>query len=75
MPVPLYLSARRVEAGVLVDEILAADEARRAALTSFEEARAEQKSFSKQVAKEKDKDTKARLVAEAKGALHKPGCR
>ena len=62
--------AREADPG-LVDEILAADEARRAALTSFEEARAEQKSFSKQVAKEKDKDAKATLVAEAKGKAEK----
>lgn len=62
--------AREADPG-LVDEILAADEARRAALTSFEEARAEQKSFSKQVAKEKDKNAKARLVAEAKGKAEK----
>ncbi|GAA4284486.1 serine--tRNA ligase [Brevibacterium daeguense] len=50
----------------LVDDILAADSSRRAAITTFEEARAEQKTFSKSVATEKDKDAKAALVQRAK---------
>ncbi|WP_101652593.1 serine--tRNA ligase [Brevibacterium ihuae] len=50
----------------LVDEILAADSARRSALTAFEEARAEQKAFGKKVAQEKDTEAKAALVAQAK---------
>ncbi len=49
----------------LVDDVLAADAARRSALTAFEAARAEQKSFGKQVAQAKGED-KAALVAEAK---------
>lgn len=50
----------------LVDEVLAADSARRRALTAFEESRAEQKAFGKTVAQEKDKEAKAKLVAQAK---------
>jgi seryl-tRNA synthetase len=51
----------------LVDQILAADSAKRATLTEFEAARAEQKAFGKTVAQEKDKAKKAELVKEAKG--------
>ncbi|WP_347032322.1 serine--tRNA ligase [Brevibacterium paucivorans] len=50
----------------LVDQILAADSARRSAIAEFEEIRAQQKAFGKKVASEKDKDAKAKLVAEAK---------
>lgn len=48
----------------LVDEAVAADAARRAALTSFEGLRAEQNAFSKTVAKA-PKEEKAGLVAQA----------
>ena len=47
----------------LVDEVLAADSARRAALTAFEAARAEQKGFGKRVAKAAG-DEKTALVAQ-----------
>lgn len=50
----------------LVDQIVAADSARRSAIAEFEEIRAQQKAFGKKVASEKDKDAKAKLVAEAK---------
>ncbi|MYM20319.1 serine--tRNA ligase [Brevibacterium sp. 5221] len=50
----------------LVDDILTADSARRAAITEFEDARAQQKAFGKRVAQEKDKDAKAQLVSQAK---------
>lgn len=50
----------------LVDQILEADSARRSAIVEFEEIRAQQKAFGKKVASEKDKDAKAKLVAEAK---------
>ncbi|GAA0035586.1 serine--tRNA ligase [Brevibacterium metallidurans] len=49
----------------LVDEVLAADSARRAAITAFEDARADQKSFSSQIAKA-PKDDKPALIAEGK---------
>lgn len=49
----------------LVDDVLAADAARRSTLTAFEAARAEQKSFGKQVAQAKGEE-KAGLVAQAK---------
>ncbi len=49
----------------LVDEVLAADTARRAAITAFEDARADQKSFSSQIAKA-PKDEKPALIAEGK---------
>jgi len=48
-----------------VDAALAADAARRAAITAFEELRAEQNAFGKTVAKA-PKDEKAALVAQAK---------
>ncbi|MET0844051.1 MAG: serine--tRNA ligase [Mycetocola sp.] len=50
----------------LVDQALDADRDRRAAITSFEELRAEQNAFGKRVAKAA-KDEKAALVAEVKG--------
>ncbi len=49
----------------VVDAILAADESRRQALVGFETARAEQKSFGKQVAAAKG-DAKAAMVAQVK---------
>ena len=49
----------------LVDEVLAADSARRAAITAFEDARADQKAFSSQIAKA-SKDEKPALIAEGK---------
>lgn len=49
----------------LVDEVLAADSARRAAITAFEDARADQKAFSSQIAKA-SKDDKPALIAEGK---------
>ncbi|HLS34519.1 MAG TPA: serine--tRNA ligase [Brevibacterium sp.] len=49
----------------LVDDVLSADAARRSALTAFEAARAEQKSFGKQVAQATG-DEKTALVAQAK---------
>ncbi|SMY10728.1 serine--tRNA ligase [Brevibacterium jeotgali] len=48
----------------LVDDVLSADAARRSALTAFEAARAQQKSFGKQVAQAAGEE-KAALVAEA----------
>lgn len=48
-----------------VDDALEADRSRRAALSAFEELRAEQNAFGKQVAKA-PKDEKAALVAQAK---------
>ena len=48
----------------LVDDVLSADAARRSALTAFEAARAEQKSFGKKVAQAKGEE-KAALVADA----------
>ncbi|MFE6995925.1 serine--tRNA ligase [Microbacterium sp. NPDC057659] len=48
-----------------VDAAIEADRSRRAAITSFEELRAEQNAFGKQVAKA-PKDEKAALVAQAK---------
>ncbi|MGO1398336.1 MAG: serine--tRNA ligase [Brevibacterium yomogidense] len=48
----------------LVDDVLSADAARRSALTAFEAARAEQKSFGKKVAQAKG-EKKAALVADA----------
>ncbi|HCG56118.1 MULTISPECIES: serine--tRNA ligase [Brevibacterium] len=49
----------------LVDEVLAADSARRSAITTYEDARADQKSFSAQIAKAA-KDHKPALIAEGK---------
>ena len=49
----------------LVDEVLAADSARRSAITAFEDARADQKSFSSQIAKA-PKDEKPALIAAGK---------
>lgn len=54
----------RGESSELVDEAVAADAARRAAITAFETLRAEQNAFGKQVAKA-PKDEKAQLVAQA----------
>ncbi len=55
----------RGEDPALVDAILAADDARRAALGDFEQLRAAQKAFGKQVAAARG-DEKATLVAQAK---------
>ncbi|GAA1862811.1 serine--tRNA ligase [Brevibacterium marinum] len=49
----------------LVDEVLAADSARRSAITAYEDARADQKSFSSQIAKA-SKEDKPALIAEGK---------
>ncbi|MCI4011915.1 serine--tRNA ligase [Brevibacterium sp. ZH18] len=49
----------------LVDEVLAADSARRSAITAYEDARADQKSFSSQIAKA-PKEDKPALIAEGK---------
>lgn len=54
----------RGESSELVDEAVAADAARRAAISAFETLRAEQNAFGKQVAKA-PKDEKAALVAQA----------
>ncbi len=54
----------RGESSSLVDEAVAADAARRTAITAFETLRAEQNAFGKQVAKA-PKDEKAQLVAQA----------
>ncbi|GGI44990.1 seryl-tRNA synthetase [Agromyces flavus] len=54
----------RGESAALVDDAVAADAARRAAISSFETLRAEQNAFGKQVAKAA-KDEKAALVAQA----------
>lgn len=56
----------RGESPGLVDEALAADSARRAAITAFEELRAAQNAHGKRVA-QAPKDEKAALIAEAKG--------
>src|SRR5690606_8439655 len=53
-----------------VDAALEADRARRAAITAFEELRAEQNAFGKTVAAA-PKDEKAALVAQAKGLAEK----
>ncbi|TQJ30028.1 serine--tRNA ligase [Microbacterium sp. SLBN-146] len=55
----------RGESPDTVDDALAADRARRAAITAFEELRAEQNAYGKRVA-QAPKDEKAALVAEAK---------
>src|SRR3954469_11429752 len=52
----------RGESEALVDEVLAADEARRAAITRYEELRAEQKDLGKQLAKAQG-DERAALLA------------
>ena len=57
--------AARGNAPETVDAAIEADRSRRAALTAFEELRAEQNAFGKQVAKA-PKDEKAALVAQAK---------
>src|SRR5690606_27185398 len=57
--------ARRGEAPELVDEAVAADQAHRAALTSFERLRAEQKDLGRQVAKA-DPDERPALLARTK---------
>src|SRR5699024_1006600 len=49
----------------LIDEVLAAASARRAAITGYEDARADQKSFSSQIAKA-PKEDKPALIAEGK---------
>ncbi|MDN6746706.1 MAG: serine--tRNA ligase [Brevibacterium sp.] len=49
----------------LVDEVLAADSARRSAITTYEDARADQKAFSSQIAKAAKEDKPA-LIAEGK---------
>jgi seryl-tRNA synthetase len=54
----------RGESPELVDEAVAADAARRTAITAFETLRAEQNAFGKQVAKA-SKEQKAELVAQA----------
>ncbi|WP_445997116.1 serine--tRNA ligase [Okibacterium fritillariae] len=54
----------------VVDEALAADSSRRAAISAYEELRAEQNAFGKLVAKA-PKEEKAVLVAEAKGLADK----
>ncbi|MDF0513756.1 serine--tRNA ligase [Agromyces sp. H3Y2-19a] len=54
----------RGESSALVDEAVAADSARRTAITVFETLRAEQNAFGKQVA-QAPKDAKAALVAQA----------
>lgn len=61
--------ARRASVSV-VDEALAADSSRRAAISAYEELRAEQNAFGKLVAKA-PKEEKAVLVAEAKGLADK----
>lgn len=55
----------RGESVELVDELIAADEARRAGIVRFEELRAEQKGMGKQVAKASG-DEKAALIARTK---------
>lgn len=64
----LFKASQRARGGrvELVDQILQADSARRAAITEFEDVRAAQKSFGKQVAAEKDPEAKSKLVAQAK---------
>ncbi|GAA1550209.1 serine--tRNA ligase [Brevibacterium picturae] len=49
----------------LVDDVIAADSARRSAITAYEDARADQKSFSSQIAKA-PKEDKPALIAEGK---------
>ena len=49
----------------LVDQVVAADAARRAAISRFEELRAEQKAFGKRVAQAKGEEKQA-LLAEVK---------
>jgi len=56
--------ARQEDPG-LVDEVLAADERRRAAIVTFERARAEQKDLGRQVAQAQG-DEKAALLARTK---------
>lgn len=56
---------RRGESPQVVDELIAADEARRASIAAFEAARAEQKSLGKQVARAQGED-KQRLLARTK---------
>ena len=56
---------KRGESVELVDEVLASDEARRAALRDFEAARAQQKGIGKKVAAASG-DDKAKLIAETK---------
>lgn len=57
--------AARGESVQLVDELIAADQARRSAIAAFEELRAEQKNIGKQVARATG-DEKARLLARTK---------
>src|SRR3954454_1579436 len=52
----------RGESEAIVDEVLAADEARRAAITRYEELRAEQKDLGKQVAKAQGAERAALLA-------------
>ena len=56
---------RRGASPELVDEILARDEARRSAISEFEQLRAEQKAMGKQVAQAKG-DEKAALLTQTK---------
>ena len=56
----------RGESASTVDDALAADRDRRAAITAFEELRASQNAHGKRVA-QAPKDEKAALIAEAKG--------
>ena len=62
----LFKASQRARGGdeSLVDQVLSADIARRAALTEFEAARAQQKDFGKRVAQAKG-EAKAALVAQA----------
>ena len=62
----LFKASQRARGGdeSLVDQVLSADTARRAALTEFEAARAQQKDFGKRVAQAKGEE-KAALVAQA----------
>lgn len=64
----IFKASQRARGGSveLVDQILEADSARRSAIAEFEEIRAQQKAFGKKVAAEKDKEAKAKLVAQAK---------
>jgi len=57
--------AARGESVELIDQLIAADEARRAAIASFESQRAEQKELGKQVARAKGEE-KAALLARTK---------
>ncbi|GGA12345.1 serine--tRNA ligase [Sediminivirga luteola] len=62
-----FRASQRARGGdeALIDEVLQADVSRRAAIQAFEDARAEQKSFSKQIGKATPEE-RERLLAEAK---------